>query len=178
MAHKHTTTILPVYACEQRSNYDCGPAALRSVLLSLGKHISHDEVLQLCPPHPIYGTPPESIRATMDQLGVSYRDLHRNSQQDLEQCVDKFHLCLVAYQAWWASAAEVSKLEGGHYSVVFGYDKTHFFLADPSVHPTLKQPYLKPIRRVRKDIFMSRWKDYDMLDNKYEQWMLAVPLNQ
>lgn len=88
----------------------------------------------------------------------------------------------------------LKKLQSGHYSVIFGFNKTHFFLSDPSKK---KNPRIteRGFRTVKKTLFLKRWKykvdtkrkilflkrqKYKVHEggNTIYRWLITVPLAQ
>lgn len=103
---------------------------------------------------------------------IKFREKHGATLEDLEKKVKKKKLCLVVYQAW-GTKKYYEKLESGHYSVVIGYEKEYLWLADPYVKGK-KSRYGKGVRKIKKEVFESRWKDIDHTGVVYDHWMLSV----
>jgi hypothetical protein len=95
----------------------------------------------------------------------------------IEDCIHKLNLCVVDYQAWGKSGREFKTLEAGHYSVIFGFNRTHFFVADPAKRHTRKRATWG-FRLIQKDLFRKRWADREATGEKTWHWMIAVPLVQ
>jgi predicted double-glycine peptidase len=169
--------ILPVCRNLQDTNYDCGPASLEIVLNSLGIEISEERLIRLAKADPEEGTPPERLTKALDELGVKYELIEPAGVDILEEKIRNLNLCLVDYQAFGEGGADYKNLGTGHYSVVFGYDQTQYWVADPAMHHVESRKKWGA-RKIRKDLFVEHWKDREADGNKTYHLMIAVPLGQ
>lgn len=196
MPYSHYPTILlPVRRNIQDTPYDCGPAALKIILETLGIDVSEKTFMRLALTSASSGTEPPMLSRALKKLGVRHDIYPHGSIALIEQRINELCLCIVNYQAWANGGSTLSKLQNGHYSVIFGLNKTHFFLSDPSKKKT---PHAAEwgFRTIKKSLLFKRWKykpdtrkkvlllkqrKYN-LDKKEEntvfRWLITVPLAQ
>lgn len=172
MAQRDKIHILPVKPVEQENGYECGLSSVLTILNTLGVKPRKDKVKNKLGTNSKNGTSPESIKALFGELDVLFEEKHKCTLRDIEKMLKSSKMCLVAYQAW-GEEKEYKKLQSGHYSVIFGYEKDYFWLADPAVHK-INARYGKGMRKIKKETFISRWRDVDYKGEIYERWMLAV----
>lgn len=175
----YTKVVLPVRKNLQDVSYDCGPASLLIILSTLGIQITEKELMRRCKTNFRDGTTPEDMIAAFKEMKIAYQEYHPASIRLLQEQIRTLHLCMVDYQAWGDSGSQYKGLDTGHYSVVFGYNKTHLWIADPAKHKTKKQKKKNwGARKVRKDVFNKHWADKETDGTKTSKWMVAVPLVQ
>lgn len=172
MRQKENIHILPVKPEEQSNGYECGLSSVMTILRSLGIDPEKKRVKAKLDTNSMIGTSPDSIKALFTELDVVFDEKHKSSLKEIEKMLKSSKMCLVAYQAWGAEKY-YQKLQSGHYSVIFGTEKNYLWLADPAVHKANAR-YGKGIRKIKKEIFLSRWKDVDYKEQLYDRWMLAV----
>ncbi len=173
----YTKVVLPVRRNLQDVPYDCGPASLKIILETLGIHLSEKELMRMCGTNFEDGTSPSEMVTALKNLHIQHEVIHPGSLNILESKVRELNLCLVDYQAWGDGGGQYMGLGTGHYSVVFGFNQTHIWLADPAKHHTEKQQKWGA-RCVRKDIFLKHWSDKEGNGRIVKRWMVAVPLVQ
>ena len=171
-AHYHTV-ILPVRRNLQDTKYDCGPASLKIILETMGHHPSEETLMRIAGTTPEQGTHPTALHETLMTLGVRSHVHAHASVELVEEELRRCRLNVVDYQAWGDNGRDFQTLNTGHYSVIFGYTRTHFFVADPSKRGTP----LPGFRTIRKDLFVKRWADQGE-DGPTRHWLLTVPLVQ
>src|SRR3989338_2352483 len=172
------TIILPINPIElQKTNYDCGPASLQFVLNILQKDTEKHIIAEIARTSKEGGTNPKGLEAVLRAFNIRYEIAHPGSIELLEKKIRELNLCIVNYQAWARGGSEMKYLNAGHYSIVFGYNKTHFFVADPSKYPTPKSP-TSGFRTIRKDLFIKRWRDEEENGTQTDRFMLSIPLFQ
>jgi ABC-type bacteriocin/lantibiotic exporter with double-glycine peptidase domain len=173
MAHRfYPTIILPVKRKIQERLYDCGPSSLIIILETLGRTVSEKTLMRLARTNPETGTDTKDLSRTLQKLNV-YHQVHYLADRDLiESSIRNLNLCIVNYQAWGKGGRDAKTLSAGHYSVIFGFNVTHFYLADPSKVQTKKRSTWG-FRQIRKDLFEERWQGKDT-----KRWLLTVPLAQ
>ncbi|MCJ7792694.1 MAG: cysteine peptidase family C39 domain-containing protein [Candidatus Marinimicrobia bacterium] len=169
--------ILPIRRNLQDTTYDCGPASLKIILETLGVHLDEKKLIKMGKTTPKEGTRPEALIKTLKELGLRHKLIEHANLEILVKAIRHLNLCLVDYQAWGDSGEEFKGLETGHYSVVFGFNKTHLWIADPAKHHPKKQKKWG-VRKVRKDLFGQRWADKEVDGTKTHRWMVAIPIVQ
>lgn len=174
---RYHSVVLPVDFTVQQTDHTCGPACLKIVLRSLGLEGVKENILaKLCQTTEQHGTDPNKMAPTLRAFGVRCREVrHGGSVEDIENELDNFRLCIVEYRAWGQGGTDINN--GIHYSVIFGYDRTHFFMADPykGEHSKSKR---YAFRTIRKDLFQKRWWARDSHGKKIHHWYIAVSLKQ
>lgn len=169
--------VLPVRRNLQDTSYDCGPASLKIILETLGVHVDEERLMKMGKTTPEEGTPPDKLIAILKEFGVKHEVIDHANLELIEQKIREINLLLVDYQSWGDGGSDYKGLNTGHYSVVFGFNKTHLWIADPAKHKT--QDYKKwGARKMRKDMFLERWQDREEGGTKTYRWMIAVPLCQ
>lgn len=174
VADAHQTVMLPLRKWVQTNPYSCGPASLKIVLGSLG--LEHDEARlgALAGTSPRAGTQPEGLRRALRVLGVPHEVVEPAEIADVETRIRRFEYCVVDYQAWGRRGREFHELRTGHYSVIFGFDPTHFWLADPAKKPR-DGSRSWGVRTMRKDLFRRRWRDRGPGGLRTHRWMMCIP---
>lgn len=169
--------ILPVRRNLQDTTYDCGPACLKIILETLGIHLSEQRLMKLCRTTPNEGTNPQNMINLLKKLKIAFEVIDHADIDLIEEKIRNLNLCIVDYQAWGDGGSEYRGLDTGHYSVVFGYNKTHFWIADPAKHRT--EDHKKwGTRKMRKDFFSEHWADKEEQGTQTYRWMIAVSLAQ
>lgn len=175
----YSKVILPIKPNLQDTNYDCGAASLEIILQSLGRHVSEERLVELTHTN-TEGTQPENLVTALIKLGVRHEVIPEGNLELIEEKIKLLNLCLVEFQISGANPREYKNLEAGHYSVIFGYDKSCFWVADPASHRELEHPhrFRAGIRKIEKEIFKKRWIDIETSNVIHKHWMIAVPLTQ
>lgn len=169
--------MLPVRKHLQQRPWSCGPASLRIVLHSLGLHLGEEELIHMSDASRERGTQPAGLMRALDHLRIQYQEVEPGSLAAIERHLHAFEYVVVDYQAWGRRGHDYRALLTGHYSVVFGFNASHLFLADPAKKPrTGIDPW--GTRSVRKDLFERRWRDRGPGGLRTHRWMLCVPLAQ
>jgi ABC-type bacteriocin/lantibiotic exporter with double-glycine peptidase domain len=171
--HKYHTIILPARLSVQKRLYDCGPVSLKIILETLGQKTDEKKLMKLCQTDPKRGSQQPNLSKALKKIGVKHEVYENANLKLLENKIKHFNLCLVEYQSRGKSGKDYQQLLVSHISVIFGFDKTHYYLADPDKYKGEQ----KGFRTIRKDIFLKNWvgiknKQGDIL------WrgMIAVPL--
>lgn len=167
---KHWSEVKPV---TQTSDYDCGPAAVSSILM-----LAHrEEVLKT----DIYkrlkvdsdGTKPTNIKRLLKEEKIEFVETFGASMAALQRALKHGYVCLVAYQMW-GTDEEYASLDGGHYSVVFDVDEKYVWLMDSSIREQEVYEFGMGINRLTQEEFDEKWIDKDIDGELYDHWMLAV----
>jgi len=150
---------------------------MKIILETLGIRLSEKRLMHLCGTTPTKGTSPQAMIDLLKKLKVDFEVINHATMEMIEEKIRGLNLCIVDYQAWGRGGSEYRRLDTGHYSVVFGYNKTHLWIADPAKHRT--EDYKKwGTRKMRKDFFAEHWADKEEQGTKTYRWMIAVPLLQ
>lgn len=173
----HHTVMLPVRKYLQAHPWSCGPASLKIVLDVLGLDLVEEALIQMTGANPLRGTQPHALAAALTRLKVRHEVVETGDLDLLEARIRDFQYCIVDYQAWGTRGRDYHQLRAGHYSVVFGFNLTHVFIADPAKKPRRSgDPW--GARGIRKDLFRRRWRDRGPGELRTHRWMLCVPLVQ
>jgi predicted double-glycine peptidase len=167
----YSSVILPIHRHLQDAEYTCGPASIRIILETLNgrdKLPSETEVEKLCLTNSKTGTDPDRMVAALEQLDVEHFVPENATLHTIEQSIRHFQLCLVDYQAYDDGSKD------GHYSVIFGFDETYFFVADPAKEKSVPKEKWG-FRRIRKDLFERRWHARHIDGVRATHWMVSVP---
>jgi predicted double-glycine peptidase len=160
--------VLPVKPVVQVNKYECGVACVQTILGTRGIKSNRLVLKRYMGTNKKYGTLGGDIKDLLEFRGLSVHEKFGANLADIEAELTLGRLCLVAYQAY-GSKKYYKKLQSGHYSVVFGIEGDYLWLADPFVKGK-RVRYKRGIRKIRKEVFESRWVDADGLDH----WYLAV----
>ena len=148
---------LNVGTYRQKTNYTCGPGALKLILDFYGRNFSEKILTKIAGTNKKQGTSHEGLAFVLNKLGYKWVQKEFASIKDIEFFIRKKIPVLVDYQSW----------HGGHYSVIRGYTRTHFLLSDTAKNCGY--------RTIRKDLFYKRWYDTGHLKGlNYHRWMLVV----
>jgi len=167
----YPSVILPIHRHLQHAEYTCGPASIRIIVETLnGRETlpSEAEIAELCLTNEKTGTDPDMMIQTLKHLDVPYCVPKLPTLDTIEECIRQFKLCLVDYQSHDDGSAD------GHYSVIFGFDTTHFFIADPYKKKGMRNKEWG-FRSIRKDLFEKRWHARHIDGVRAVHWMIAVP---
>lgn len=116
----------------QRYNYDCGAGAAGIVLLNFGNSwVKHDVLMQSLGVRR-NGTLPESLESYFKHRGFDVFSKAGSTMSDLRAELERKRLPIVLYQGS-GTREELSRLEGGHYSVVAGVGTKYIYLLDPGI---------------------------------------------
>lgn len=166
--------ILPIFRHLQEREYTCGPASLRIILETLRMHDRYpteEELAELCGTNEKNGTDPDMMVHVLKHLGIRHDVFEDTTVANIEKHIRSFELCLVDFQAWDDGSRD------GHYSVIFGFDETHLFVADPYRKRGIKHRAWG-FRRIRKDLFDIRWHGRHSDARRVNRWLVSVPFVQ
>jgi len=169
---KMKIVVLPIRPYTQVNNYECGLACTQSLLDYAGHSASRLRLKKTLGTKRDIGTPPIAIKRSLKLKDVRFREKQNSTIKELERQIDMGRVALVAYQAW-GSKKYFETLQSGHYSVVFGYKKDYLWLMDPNVRGG-RIRYRKGVRKIKKEAFLSRWKDEDYKKKVFDRWFLSV----
>lgn len=160
----------------QKYNYDCGAGAAGIVLLNLGSSRVNHDMLMYSLEVKRSGTWPSKLERYFKRRGYEVICKVGGTVAELKRELEDDKMCIVLYQGS-GTRGEVSRLEGGHYSVVAGISSKYVYLLDPGV----AQDFGDGVgwNKLTVPEFRKRWKD-KWKENRHEvlceRWMLSVGL--
>jgi predicted double-glycine peptidase len=145
--------LIRVPLVRQSSNYDCGVAALRSVLGYYGEDdIRYENLVKEAGATRKNGTRYQGIVRCARNMGYQAQVLRLMTVSQLETYIDKRTPVILAIQAWVTPPANYEKeWDAGHYVVAVGYDQQNIYFMDPSTTGNYT--------RIAIDDLMTRWHD-------------------
>ena len=137
---------------QQIKNYDCGPAALFSILsfFKVGPK-NYLELIQNCKTTKRSGTTPENIIKVAKYYGLKVKEYHNMTLKKLQETLDNNKPLIIDIQAW-GNENKYKNLTSGHYAIAVGYDDKKIYFQDPFY-------YRKSYRSMSKENFLKYWKD-------------------
>lgn len=158
----------------QKFDYDCGGAAVSTLLLMLGKEeVLKTDVYGRLEVNPIDGTKSINIKKLFDEEKVPCLEIWEASLTDVENILSNNGVVLVSYQAQ-GEPEEIARLECGHYSIIFDIDEEFVWLIDPSWEEEyVPESGIGVFKRERTE-FEKLWIDKGVDGEIYNKWMLAV----
>lgn len=136
----------------QIENYDCGPAALFSILSFFKVNPKkYQQIIKDCKTTEKDGTDPDNIIKTAKFYGLKTKQYHNMTLKKLEELLDAEKPVIIDIQAW-GNKHKYKKLASGHYAVAVGYDDQKIYFQDPFYHR-------KSRRSMDKKEFLKLWKD-------------------
>ncbi len=169
--------ILPVRRNIQDNGYDCGPASLKIILETIGKSVDEKRLMGICNTNSKFGTNFKFLSKALDKLKVKHKVCRRASIKFIEEKIIDLNLCLIDYQAWGEGGKDYKNLKTGHYSVIFGFNKTNFYIADPNKKHTSKYEEWG-FRTMNKKLFNNNWNDEEESKVAKHHWLITIPLSQ
>jgi predicted double-glycine peptidase len=137
----------PVPKYEQKRTGYCGPAALRSVLLSYGVDKSEDELAKLAKTTEEKGTLPTGLVRAAKSLGFEAEAYEDATFDDLREWVMEHRTPVIV--SWYSPVGHVE----GHYSVVTKINEKGVYMMDPQDGSS---------RKLTRDDFEALWFDFDI----------------
>jgi ABC-type bacteriocin/lantibiotic exporter with double-glycine peptidase domain len=119
----------------------CGPASLKMVLSAYGIKKSEDYLAKLTKSSRIKGCKETNIIKVAKKFGFNGYAKQNSNIKELKALVNNKIPVIVA----WTSPEE-----GGHYSVVVGFDNKNIFIADP---------HFGKVKKHKIKWFEKRWKE-------------------
>lgn len=169
---KEGAVLLNVGEYRQQTKWSCGPATLKIILDSFGRKLSEKELIHLTGCNEKIGTPPDALCSALQSLG--YRTFQQTNADisDIESFLRAGLPVIVAYQSVddkpYGTLPNINDDNRyGHYAVIMGTNKTHFFLSNPE-----KDSAYDPIH---KDVFLKIWWDRDLIERRlFNRWFMAA----
>ena len=159
--------MIPLPFRKQTSNYDCGPAALFSILsfFNVGPK-DYSQVIQDCKTTKRSGTDPDNIVKVAKSYGLKAKEYHNMTLKKLQELLDKEKPVIIDIQAW-GNQNNYKNLTRGHYAIAVGYDDKKIYFQDPFYHA-------KNRRSMNKNDFLKRWKDKKTNGEILKQYGIAI----
>jgi len=158
----------------QKNDYDCGGAAVSTLLLMLQREdVLKTDVYSRLGVNPVDGTKSIKIKELFNEEGISYLEILRGSLVDIENIIAAGGVCIMSYQAW-GEPEEIERLECGHYSIIFDIDEEFVWLIDPSWEGEYVSGLGLGVIKRPKEEFDKLWIDKGIDGTIYEKWLLAV----
>lgn len=164
---------LPVNPVLQEFNYDCGKAAVKTLLKTLGIDVEEQKLQDILKTDEVAGTHPTRIIEALESLGLEFVEKIGATVADIEEKIIEGFYCLVVYQAW-GTPEDHATLESGHYSLAYGVSDDDIHLADPAVTVDDELGMGDGLRAIPKEDFNRDWIDQDLEGNLFDHWMVAV----
>jgi len=152
---------------KQKSDYDCGPAVLHSIL-SYFKVApeTYKGLIKACKTTKRNGTSPSNIIEVAKSYGLNAKEYRKLSINKLQKMLDDKKPVIIDIQAW-GKEFQYEKLNAGHYAIAVGYDLNNVYLRDPL--------YCKKNKLIISKIdFLKRWKDKTPNGEILKQYAIAV----
>ncbi len=141
----------------QKTEYTCGPTAMRMVLAALGIKKSEKELAKLMRTSKLYGTPNRRLPKLVERLKLDHATVRKGNIEEIKKFIKEGYLIIVGYY---------SKLEkGGHFAVVKKIGKNYIHLLDPKLGPNLKYSH---------NYFLKIWHNDPKGIDREDRWFFAV----
>ena len=161
---------VPVPDRRQQFGFDCGAAALRSVLDYFGVPPHPDtepEMIKELGSSPRDGTSPDKIVHLAVKQGLTVHASGSMTLDDLRAYLDRKMPVICPVQMFWHPKADKDAIDGdqdGHWIVVAGIDENAVCIQDP----VFGKVFLKPLE------FLRAWHDRDGEGRVYRRWGVAL----
>jgi len=150
----------------QINSYTCGVAVFQSVAQYFNHWGYQEKYAKELGATPDDGTHPAAIVKGLRNLGLSADIREGLSLGQIKADLKAGKVVIVDYQAWnHKSKGKVysTEWEGGHYSILVGYNSQLLFLEDPST--------LGTIGYLTNTEFLDRWHDYETEGGKRREYV-------
>ena len=161
---------VPLPDVRQEFGFDCGAAALRSVLDYFGLPPHPDtepEMIKELGSSPRDGTSPDKIVHMAVRCGLTVYASGSMTLDDLRACLERKQPVICPVQMFWHPKAGKDAIDGdedGHWIVVAGIDDNAICIQDP----VFGKVFLEPIE------FLRAWHDRDGEGREYRRWGVAL----
>lgn len=120
--------VLNIPIVEQKADYTCGAAVVRSILQSFKMDVSEDKLAKLLDVSTEDGIANTNIVNFLNYIVFSDSKANLTIEQ-LKENLDKGHPVIIALQAY--SKNDKDHWGYGHYSIAIGYDNKNIYFMDP-----------------------------------------------
>lgn len=158
-------TLLKFPEFRQAYDWDCGAAAIQSILAYYGIDEREGKIIKLAGTNQKTGTPTSGLKLVVKKYGLDCK-AGKMTIEGIKKYLDKKIPVIVLLQAWTKKKDVDWKNEWGegHYVVVIGYDAKKLYFADSA---DIKRTFLD------YEEFANRWHDR-LADKKYINWGMTV----
>lgn len=139
----------------QKTDYDCGPAALKTALASFGIRTDLKELQRQLRTTERDGTTRRNMVRTARGYGLKVSAHTAATLEEVGRLVRRGSIMIVGYI--------LPQFEGGHYAVVSGLDKRFIYLHDPT-----EGRYF----RLTREEFRRRW--YGRHKKTHTRWLMTL----
>lgn len=161
--------IIPIATVNQKYNYDCGPAAVRSITQYFGISITQDELIKLCETGKKKGTHPDDLIGCIDNLGLKYKVMQSMTVKELIYNISKNRPVICNIQAW---GDNYDALKDGHYVVAIGVNTKKRLIY-------FEDPWLDGARgRLSYSALNKRWRDKESFNGQIHDHLGVVIFGQ
>ena len=147
------SVMIPTPDTDQKSDYDCGPGALRAISELFGRNKTQTQLINMTDAGKKKGTHPEDLIKAARQMGLQTEEFNNMTLEQLLNYLQLGRPVICAIQAY-GKQKEYNKLDSGHYVVAIGYNtqKRQIKFQDPSMHDGHRGV-------LSFEEFMNRWFD-------------------
>jgi ABC-type bacteriocin/lantibiotic exporter with double-glycine peptidase domain len=117
----------------KQSRAMCGPACLKMILAYFGGRATEKSIADLCRTSPVSGTTGLNLVRAAQRLGLDSRIIDRASFSTIECWLGHGVPVIVDWMSVLRVGDSRTQWACGHYSVVYGINKTHLWLQDPAI---------------------------------------------
>ena len=162
MKISEVTRVLDLPNVRQMDDYDCGPAAVRSVLGYYGIESVEKDVIRATKTSKKWGAEPDDMENALKAMGLEVFQKSGMTVDELRLCTQRRIPVIVAIQAWGDRDDYSDDWDDGHYVVVKGVDDSVVRIEDPSSDSESQLPI---------EEFEERWRGWD---DPYVRWGMIV----
>lgn len=156
--------IIQLPVTRQQKTYSCGAGALRAICnyFQVGPE-NEKKLRELLDTNYEDGTPPENIIRIAKSFGLTVREKHDMTLEELITHISKNHPVMVPIQAYGDERKYEKSHQSGHYVVAIGFDKEKIYFEDPALDGEVRG-------KLNKKEFLERWHDKDCDDKVHKRY--------
>jgi len=130
--YRKASKLLGVPHHRQETDWSCGAATVRSVLLYFGHDVPESKLRNELGSTPKDGTAIKPMVDWMNNTGWVQAEARKMVVEDLKNHVDQGNAVIVDLQAWGDKTDYSNEWDDGHYVVLNGYDDATLYFTDPA----------------------------------------------
>lgn len=138
---------------KQSHNYDCGPAALHSILSHFNIKVDYDKLVKQCKTTKNCGTNPENIIKIAKLYGLKAHEYKNMTIKQLKKFTKQQKPIIASIQSW-GNEKNKQNINSGHYVIVTKVDEKFVHFKDPYYQS-------KDHRKMTINDFFEIWIDKD-----------------